>query len=59
MAALRNNRKFVGIDAEKEYLDRIAIPRIKDVFNQNGLFSFNTKDELKVSEKQAEYGLLP
>lgn len=59
VASLRNNRKFVGIDAEKEYLDRIAIPRIKDVFNQNDLFSFNTKDELKVSEKQAEYGLLP
>lgn len=59
VAALRSNRKFVGIDAEQEYLDKIAIPRIKDVFSQNSLFDFNKTDELKVSEKQAEYGLLP
>jgi site-specific DNA-methyltransferase (adenine-specific) len=31
VVALRNNRKFVGIDLERTYLDRIAIPRIKDV----------------------------
>jgi len=59
IAALKNDRKFVGIDAEKDYLDKIAIPRIKDVLRQNNLFSSNQKDELKVSEKQAEYGLLP
>ena len=29
VAALRNNRRFVGIDTEQEYLDDIAIPRIK------------------------------
>jgi len=57
VVALKNNRKFVGIDAAKEYLDKMAIPRIKDVFND--LFAFNTKDELKVCEKQAAYGLLP
>ena len=59
VSALKNNRKFVGIDADKEYLDKIAIPRIKDVFRQNNLFTFNKRDELKVSEKQAKYGLLP
>ncbi len=57
VAALNNNRKFVGIDAAKEYLDKMAIPRIKDVFYD--LFAFNTKDELTVCEKQAGYGLLP
>ena len=51
VAALKNNRKFVGIDAEKDYLDNIAIPRMKDVFTQNDLWATN--------EKQAEYGLLP
>jgi site-specific DNA-methyltransferase (adenine-specific) len=31
VVALKNNRKFVGIDSERTYLDRIAIPRIRDV----------------------------
>ena len=30
VAAIRYNRKFVGIDLEKEYLDKFAIPRLKD-----------------------------
>jgi site-specific DNA-methyltransferase (adenine-specific) len=59
VSSLKNGRKFVGIDAEKDYLDKIAIPRIKDVFRQNALFTFNKKAELAVSEKHAEYGLLP
>lgn len=58
VSALKNNRKFVGIDAEKDYLDTIAIPRIKDVFIQKDLFTFSN-EELKASEKYAEYGLLP
>ena len=57
--ALRNNRKFVGIDAEKKYLDSIAIPRIKDIFDQNNLLSSHKKDKLKIKGKQAESGLLP
>ncbi len=28
--AIRYNRKFVGIDFEREYLDKLAIPRLKD-----------------------------
>lgn len=59
VAALKNNRKFVGIDAEKDYLDRIAIPRIKDVFKQTKLFSFKEKTKLSVREDDTEYGLLP
>jgi len=30
VVAVRYNREFVGIDSEKEYLDKLAIPRIKD-----------------------------
>lgn len=30
VVALRYRRKFIGIDLEKEYLDKLAIPRIKD-----------------------------
>ncbi|MFW5804138.1 MAG: DNA-methyltransferase [bacterium] len=59
VAALKNTRKFVGIDAEKDYLDRIAIPRIKDVFKQTKLFSFKGKTKLYVREDDTEYGLLP
>ena len=59
VAALKNSRKFVGIDAEVDYLNKMAIPRIKDVFSQNDLFTFNKTDELAVKEKQAEYGKLP
>lgn len=39
IAALKHKRKFIGIDAEKKYLDNIAIPRIKDVLSKNDLFS--------------------
>jgi site-specific DNA-methyltransferase (adenine-specific) len=34
VVALRNGRKFVGIDLEQKYLDHMAIPRIKDVLGQ-------------------------
>ncbi len=59
VAALKNNRKFVGIDSEKDYLDKIAIPRIKDVLNQANLFAFKEKGELSVREDDEEYVLLP
>jgi len=59
VAALKNNRKFVGIDAEREYLDRIAIPRIKDVYKQTKLFTFKETTKLSVREDDTEYGLLP
>lgn len=55
--ALNNNRRFVGIDAERAYLDKIAIPRIEDVLQKNGLFT-PKKAELKRSEKQDGYRLL-
>ncbi|MGU9951087.1 MAG: DNA-methyltransferase [Gammaproteobacteria bacterium WSBS_2016_MAG_OTU1] len=31
VAALRHERKFIGIDAEKQYLKQYAIPRLNDV----------------------------
>ncbi|HDP34953.1 MAG TPA: site-specific DNA-methyltransferase [Candidatus Hydrogenedentes bacterium] len=33
VAALRHNRKFIGIDTEREYLDVMAIPRIEAILN--------------------------
>ena len=59
VVALRNNRKFVGIDTESEYLDKIAIPRIKDSLSQNNLSDFNKQDKLKVNKNQIECGLVP
>ena len=59
VVALKNSRNFVGIDAEVDYLNKMAIPRMMDVFNQNKLFTFNKTDESAVKEKQAEYTLLP
>jgi len=59
VAALKNNRKFVGIDAEVDYLNKMAIPRIKDVLSQSDLLAFNKTNDLPVKEKQAECVLLP
>jgi len=38
VVAVRYNRKFIGIDSEKKYLDELAIPRLKDEINQRTLF---------------------
>lgn len=57
--ALRNERKFIGIDAEKDYLDSIAIPRINDVFSQYELSSSVEKNGLTIKKNCPENGLLP
>jgi site-specific DNA-methyltransferase (adenine-specific) len=59
VTALKNNRKFVGIDSEKDYLDRIAIPRIKEILNQGSLLHLENKTRLSIKEDDTEYGLLP
>ncbi|MDI6798253.1 MAG: site-specific DNA-methyltransferase, partial [Desulfatibacillaceae bacterium] len=59
VVALRHNRKFVGIDSEKEYLNNMAIPRIKDVLDENSLFVFGAKSQAAVLETKAQFGLLP
>lgn len=59
VAALRHSRKFVGIDTEKEYLDKMAIPRLRDILVETGLFKGKRRPASKAGEKLAEYGLLP
>ena len=55
VAALRNNRKYIGIDAEKDYLEQMSIPRIKDVLSQKNLFTVDKADDLTAKEKEVEY----
>lgn len=59
VSALKNNRKFVGIDAEQEYLDTIAIPRIKDVVSQQNLSGFNEEDKVQSCGNDTACGVLP
>ncbi|KUJ96437.1 MAG: hypothetical protein PWR24_1216 [Desulfonauticus sp.] len=57
VVALKYKRKFVGIDSEKEYLEGLAIPRLKDILflrrQKNLLGSFQVKEE------EPGYALLP
>ncbi len=46
VVALRNNRKFVGIDLEQKYLDQMAIPRIEDVLQQANFLNPKETHEL-------------
>jgi len=57
VVALKNKRRFVGIDLEAAYLDKLAIPRLKDVLNiyNNSLL----KPMSQVKEKGIKYNLLP
>lgn len=57
VVALRNNRNFVGIDSEKDYLDKFAIPRLNDELTGKKPLSFHNK--AKTEEKQPEYCSLP
>ncbi|MCK5655276.1 MAG: site-specific DNA-methyltransferase, partial [Candidatus Aureabacteria bacterium] len=52
VAALRHNRKFVGIDNEKDYLKNLAKPRLMDALEDNKLLA-------SIKEPTEEYGLLP
>ncbi len=56
IAALRHNRRFVGIDANPKYLDALAIPRIKEVIDNNRLFVMGQKSNKKFDQQSA---LLP
>ena len=40
VSALKCNRKFIGIDGESDYLDKMAIPRIQDVLSRNNMQVF-------------------
>ncbi len=52
VAALRHNRKFVGIDNEKDYLKNLAKPRLIDALEGNKLLA-------SIKEPTEEYGFLP
>jgi len=56
VSALMNNRRFVGVDSEKAYLDKLAIPRILDVLNEEEQKLFTLS---QVREEHTSYGLLP
>lgn len=56
VAALKHNRKFVGIDLEKDYLDTMAIPRLRDQLEENQLSNTAIKF---AKENKEDYGLLP
>ena len=59
VVALKNNRRFVGIDSEKEYLENLVKPRINEVLSERYLFSEKELKSAQVREKEIEYGLLP
>ncbi len=59
VVALKYNRKFVGIDADQEYLDKIAIPRMRDVLEAKSFRLIDKFQRKRLSEEQTEYGLLP
>jgi DNA modification methylase len=35
VAALRYGRRFIGIDSDKNYLTKLALPRLKDELKQS------------------------
>jgi len=53
--ALRHHRRFVGIDLEKEYLDKHAIPRLKDEIRLRN----SNLPKYQIAEKCVKYGMLP
>jgi site-specific DNA-methyltransferase (adenine-specific) len=57
VVALKNNRKFVGIDLEQKYLDQMAIPRLNDALTGEKPLPFHNKTKAK--EKLPEYCSLP
>lgn len=60
VVALRNNRRFVGFETERQYLDKLAIPRIKDACAQSELAGCTTESPaLSIREQASGYRLLP
>ena len=50
VAALRHNRKFVGIDLEQEYLDKFAIPRLSDEIKSKGQSLFHDAHQVNAEQ---------
>jgi len=59
VVALRNNRRFVGIDSSEEYLKKLAIPRIQDLRGDHDPLWKKPSPADRVRESRKEYGLLP
>lgn len=59
VAALKHGRRFVGIDSSKQYLDELAIPRLKAVASRNDLFSLETDSESDEDSNFAKFGTFP
>jgi len=59
VVALRNNRRFVGIDSSEEYLKKLAIPRIQDLREDHDPLWKKPSPADRVRESRKEYGLLP
>ncbi len=57
VVALRYNRKFIGIDIENEYIDRLMIPRIEDELETK--LTPNIFQTHSLNEQTEEYGLIP
>jgi site-specific DNA-methyltransferase (adenine-specific) len=53
VASVRHNRKFVGIDMEPDYLDKLAIPRINDELGkiEGSLFNENIINEMQLLDQ--------
>lgn len=59
VVALRNNRRFVGIDSSEEYLEKLAIPRIQDLREDHDPLWKKPTSADRVRESREEYDLLP
>jgi site-specific DNA-methyltransferase (adenine-specific) len=52
IAALRHGREFIGIDLERDYLDRMAIPRLEDQLKCSGRSLFQPVTEAEDRQSQ-------
>ena len=52
VAALKHGRQFIGIDAEQQYLDELAIPRLQDVRISRGRISKRADSSQTLSRQQ-------
>ncbi|MCY4652360.1 MAG: site-specific DNA-methyltransferase [Dehalococcoidia bacterium] len=61
VAALLHNRKFIGIDSDKNFLERLAIPRLEDALHSTGNLSIQSSDNemtYGISQLRVEQGKL-
>ena len=59
VVAIRHDRKFVGIDAEREYLDKMAIPRLNEAAYRPPEEHDSSELVAKEDPAEFEHGILP